>query len=446
MRGWTGSTRYACVSVSGARGRADGGDLAALGRFQLRVKYALRGWDRGGLILPKGREVGVTKERMRNEEVDFHDGDLFVAEEYVRYLERAAKQSDDHSPESSQQHMDPHEQIARQVFRRLRLRHMQLLAAEHEARQYAAHLDCMDEYKLLLKSVAGGRQERSGTGPDEEQQEEQSVELDEAAGGGSKEAVRAGGTNVLGLEERARELGKRPGSAKGGEGQSPSEMAEQTDKVVMPLNPGLRAYHLAVTDLFVEKAIAYLEDHADAYSKRGDQASRLALWVTIFGAVLALALMLLPMVLSAATWVPWLRFLNIKQLPPSTGMTSWDFAQSFTKAFTAYGMLVLVTVLFWRHGKANLDQAERLMERRHALRQGRLFVHLNDGKLTIDQMDKAFNWNYAQSNAFANMKDDAQAPWGAVTKELARSAAELVRAAIQATVKQQTHTDSKEKE
>jgi hypothetical protein len=109
----------------------------------------------------------------------------------------------------------------------------------------------------------------------------------------------------------------------------------------------------------------------------------------------------------------------------------------FSRGFTAYGMAVLVAVMLWRYGKAMLDQCERIMERRHALRQGRLFVHLNDGHLDIDEMEKAFNWNQSQSNAFAHLKDDAQAPWGAVAKELARSVPELVKAGIRATAKEE---------
>ena len=55
----------------------------------------------------------------------------------------------------------------------------------------------------------------------------------------------------------------------------------------------------------------------------------------------------------------------------------------------------------------------------------------------IDEMEKAFNWNQSQSNAFAHLKDDAQAPWGAVAKELARSVPELVKAGIRATTKEE---------
>jgi len=76
-----------------------------------------------------------------------------------------------------------------------------------------------------------------------------------------------------------------------------------------------------------------------------------------------------------------------------------------------------------------LDQAERLLERRHALRQGRLFVHLHNGDLTIDDMEKAFQWNVTQPNAFSHMSTDAKAPWGVVTSELIKAGAEVAKTA-----------------
>jgi hypothetical protein len=112
---------------------------------------------------------------------------------------------------------------------------------------------------------------------------------------------------------------------------------------------------------------------------------------------------------------------------------SWlELISTFTRAFTAYGMVVLAGVGFWKYSKAMLDQSERLYERRHALRQGRLFVHLNDGKLTIDQMEKAFKWNESQANAFADINTDASAPWGSVAKELAKSFPDIFKAGVQA--------------
>ncbi len=205
------------------------------------------------------------------------------------------------------------------------------------------------------------------------------------------------------------------------------------------LSPGVRAYHLAVTDLFVEKALAYLENRAYRYKRLGYVTYFFALTIVAFGAGLAVFQMLCPPPLNYYVIVkllnsstqpldsenllkPIKEFSNqLQYIPAFTphGFTSRetiyiDGFLSFAKSFTAYGMIVLMAVKLIRFGKALLGQAERLLERRHALRQGRLFVHLNDGKLSIDDLEKAFNWNTAGTNAFSDIPTESQAPWGTV--------------------------------
>lgn len=276
-------------------------------------------------------------------------------------------------------YVDEHEEIAFKVFQRLRLRHIQLMTAEEEALDYNVHAGWLDEYS--------------------------EPELPLAAGG-------------EGAHLRSAKQSHGPREQDAPEPQNASELRGAKK----PLIPRVRAYNLAVTDLFVEKAIAYLEDHARKYQSRGFVFSTAAVWVFGFGAVLGLAIMIGPV-----NWLP------VFDQDSVTG--PWDFAHKFSRSFTGFGMLVLLAAILLRHGKANLDQAERLMERRHALRQGRLFVHLNGGRLSIDEMDKAFNWNYTQSNAFGSMKDDAQAPWGALGKELAGHAHDIFKTGLQAVLK-----------
>jgi hypothetical protein len=178
------------------------------------------------------------------------------------------------------------------------------------------------------------------------------------------------------------------------------------------LLPEERVYHLAVTDLFVEKAQAFLEDRADSYQRSGKIARWMASAIVFGGAVLAWQQMISHHSDIAASWLA--------------------LASSFTRAFTAYGMVVLAAVGFWRYSKSMLDQSERLYERRHALRQGRLFVHLNDGKLTIDEMERAFKWNESHENAFAHINTEAAAPWGVIAKEVAKGFPEVFKAGMQA--------------
>lgn len=82
-------------------------------------------------------------------------------------------------------------------------------------------------------------------------------------------------------------------------------------------------------------------------------------------------------------------------------------------------------------GKALFDQAGRMKDRRHALRQGRLFVHLNGGKLTIDELDKAFNWNTSQDNTFYHFNPEAQAPWGTMFKEMMLTLRETAKSSME---------------
>ncbi len=195
--------------------------------------------------------------------------------------------------------------------------------------------------------------------------------------------------------------------------------AEENDHIP----PHTRAYNLAVTDLFVEKALVYLNRKARLYSRQGFFLITVSFISIIAGAITAFISLKYPetsrLTLSNSTTLNWQHIIT-----------------SFTKSFTFYGLIILIAVYAGRMGKALFDQAERMKDRRHALRQGRLYVHLNGGKLTIDELDKAFNWNTSQSNAFFHFNPEAQAPWGNMFKEMmitlretAKSSMELAKSA-----------------
>jgi len=112
----------------------------------------------------------------------------------------------------------------------------------------------------------------------------------------------------------------------------------------------------------------------------------------------------------------------------SFGSDRWySLIQSFISGFTFYGFLVLITVYSWRFGKAMIEQSERLSERRHALRQGRLFIHLNNGEMSASDLEKAFDWNVAKTNAFTGVPTEASAPWGGVIKEALKAIPEIFK-------------------
>lgn len=190
-----------------------------------------------------------------------------------------------------------------------------------------------------------------------------------------------------------------------------------------------RIYKLSVTDLFVEKAIHLLDVQANQYKKVGTWAFTVATFIIVIGVIIA-------SIQSNVIPIDIVQSYNNNNMPVvDSSLITKDnlkdymdsqesFAvinafMSFAKSFTFYGLLVLSAVFLKRYGKASLDQAERIHDRRHALRQGRLYIHLKDGNIkTVDELEKAFNWNSSQNNAFADINTEAQAPWGNALKEV----------------------------
>ncbi|MBF0437276.1 MAG: hypothetical protein HQL77_18190 [Magnetococcales bacterium] len=276
------------------------------------------------------------------------------------------------------------------------------------------------------------------------------------------------------------------GSILGGE-------TNNSDKATNPETDVRYAYHLAVTDLFVEKAIAYLEKHANAYRKLGISLYLFALIIVLGGTGISIYsfidssylkvddhknnVAMLVCIYKGGEFTKkdknnpepnckmpdnkkWVinKIDNsekdekyVKNNEDSNDLAfvrsqMWiDLVASFIRGFTMYGMIVLVSVGMWRFGRAMLDQAERLFEKRHALRQGRLFVHLNDGKLSIDEMEKAFNWNLSFKNAFGEMPADASAPWGNVINELVKIIPEIVKSNLESSKDKSKGDDGKKK-
>ena len=235
------------------------------------------------------------------------------------------------------------------------------------------------------------------------------------------------------------------------------------------------AYRYSVVDLFVEKAIVILENQARPYKFFGVAATVTASLIILFGMVLASIQSGIAydackavniefcgkvsqsgseykskneaeqeLILESyqniakegiATMQKEKNLSNkneaiIKALIDRETNLAWkDMTVSFIKSFTFYGLLVLSAVFLKRYGKALLDQSERLLDRRHALRQGRLYLHLKDGRFkNVEEMEKAFNWNDSRQNAFADINTEAQAPWGTVFKEMIHMIPEIAKA------------------
>ena len=202
------------------------------------------------------------------------------------------------------------------------------------------------------------------------------------------------------------------------------------------------AYHLAVTDLFVEKALAYLENQEKQYKRHGNILFILALFSITFGVIVADCQMFPEGFICKWLSAQYSGHFN-SVFPPindngetilsnlikaKQGDALWGFvALSVVRAFAIYGIIALIAAALLKQGKAFLDQAERIAEKMHALRQGRLFVHLRFGKeITIDDFEKAFNWNLSQENAFTNMSTES----GVLSDATIKAIAEAITATV----------------
>jgi hypothetical protein len=174
-------------------------------------------------------------------------------------------------------------------------------------------------------------------------------------------------------------------------------------------------YRLGITDLFVEKAQYHLEDRAGRYKSLGYSMYGVAVLLFAFGAAIAVTNM----------------FQFCPQLQVTSKASDWiNLLEHFLRAFSAYGFIVLTAVVLARGARACLDQRERLLAKRHSLRQGRLYLHLTGGRVTIDDLERAFDWNRDQHNAFTHMTTDAKAPFGAALDELIKIIPELVKTGV----------------
>lgn len=246
-----------------------------------------------------------------------------------------------------------------------------------------------------------------------------------------------------------------------------SEKIKGVDDLKKKEYKDLLAYKHAITDLFVEKALEYLDVQAKRYTRLGKIVYLLGILTVIIGLLFSAFTYLdqysgiilkewgikkenrqiLFSIDIVPTYLPNTliildslqsgnrKHIEIKRSSFLDSLNNQIIANKikdekqepiielishFSKAFTFYGFIVIIAVGLWRLGRALLDQAERLHEKRHSLRQGRLFVHLQNGEMKIDDLLKSFDWNVSKTNAFGEMKTDAKAPWGAAINDLSK--------------------------
>ncbi len=179
---------------------------------------------------------------------------------------------------------------------------------------------------------------------------------------------------------------------------------------------GATQFRLAVTNLFVEKAQYHLEERADQYQKLGLTLYAVSVFCLACGTVLSIY-----------------KYLKLGSAADTRLALEWpELIFRFIVAFTSFGLVVLLAVTLAKGAKACYDQRERLLTRRHSLRQGRLFLHLNAGLCSVEEMQKVFDWNNSQTNSFTDLNVDAKAPWGNVVQELVKIIPDLVKTGVEA--------------
>jgi len=170
---------------------------------------------------------------------------------------------------------------------------------------------------------------------------------------------------------------------------------------------------LVVTDLFVEKDILVLEKRADSLQSQAKALYWLVIAVFIFAAGIAIFRM----------------FHDQTILEQEDHTVLWvNFIILTIKAFTVYGLLVLIGVTAWKHSKAKYDQAERLYARRRQNRQLRLFIHLKNGEITHQEFLEFLKFGKDENNAYEQIKAEAKAPLGNLVSDLLKTQASIIKA------------------
>ena len=171
-------------------------------------------------------------------------------------------------------------------------------------------------------------------------------------------------------------------------------------------------FKLATVDVFVEKAQKQLSDRATSFRK--------------WGALTAVAALVLIGVgiwrLSAVNWK--------EQLNGLDSANSWHMALLALRSSTLAGLYAGAVVFLIFISRALLHEMVVLYQRRHALRFGRLFIYLHPDRITVDELQKAFNWNAEYRSAFKDIH--AEKIMQGVPGKVLDTTVELARASVDA--------------
>lgn len=180
-----------------------------------------------------------------------------------------------------------------------------------------------------------------------------------------------------------------------------------------------KALRLAATDVFVEKAQHHL-------TFRG-AASYLISAMFMAGTVVIACLFV--------RWVSGAFVLGNTVVDPQTEIRTGPLILMILERLAAAAVFLSGIYLTASFAKAFLHEGTILFSRRHALRFGRLYVYLSDGKITSEELFEAFGWNIAPTTAFSKIHPEL------VTKGIVGQLGD----ALEKTAKSTAHLASKTK-
>jgi hypothetical protein len=149
-------------------------------------------------------------------------------------------------------------------------------------------------------------------------------------------------------------------------------------------------FSLASTDLFVEKAQLVL-------TRRSNSLAR-------FGAVTIICTFLILVLAASFIGVQLRAPLDERIVASVNALLLRIFQATAFSAFVLVGVKYLIAL-----GRSFFHEAISLRERRHALRFGRLYVYLKKGKIDLEALEQAFQWNKESKTSFLDMKPEVVA-------------------------------------
>lgn len=145
---------------------------------------------------------------------------------------------------------------------------------------------------------------------------------------------------------------------------------------------------LAATDVFIEKAQQRLTQRAVQFFVAGAALSAAAMALMLSGAYLVFTHSL------------------ANDLKDLGGLDGYRVTLLVLRGTTVAGFILGAAYVSFSFAKAFFHEGTNSLNRRHALRFGRLYVYLKDGNIVFKDLERAFNWNIENTTAFKDINTE----------------------------------------